>query len=59
MGLLYSLFFGAGAAAFVYAKFGRRIGYGNAKQIWVTVGVVFLITFFVFYTISRLFLPAH
>jgi hypothetical protein len=59
MDLLYSIFFGAGAAAFMYAKFGRRIGYGNAKQVWMMVAVVFVITFIVFFTVSRYFIPTH
>jgi len=57
MVLLYALFFAAGASALMYAKFGRRIGYGNAKQVWMIVLIVFVITFFIFYSASSLFLP--
>lgn len=49
--LLYSIFFGAGAAAFVYTKMGSRLGYGNAQNVWVVTGVSFLIATIIFYTI--------
>jgi hypothetical protein len=55
--LLYTIFFAAGASALMYAKFGRRIGYGNAKQVWMVVAIVFIITFFVFYSASNVLLP--
>jgi hypothetical protein len=49
--LLYSIFFGAGVAAFAYSKLGRRIGYGNSQNVWVTVGVIFVLSTIVFFTI--------
>ena len=43
--------FGAGAAAFIYTKMGRRIGYGNEKNVWTVVGVTFVMTSIFFATI--------
>ena len=51
MVLLYSIFFGAGVAAFIYTKMGRRLGYGNAQNVWTVVGVTFVIATIVFFTI--------
>lgn len=53
MDFLYAAFFGAGVAAFTYSKMGRRVGYGNAANVWTVVGVVFVITTIFFYTILR------
>ena len=47
----YSVMFGAGAAAFIYTKMGRRIGYGNEKNVWTVVGVTFVMTSIFFATI--------
>ena len=35
----------AGVAAFVYAKMGRRVGYGNAANVWTLVAIVFVLVF--------------
>jgi hypothetical protein len=51
MNFMFSVFFGAGVAAWVYSKMGRRVGYGNAKNVWTLVGVIFVLTTIVFYTI--------
>lgn len=51
MTFLYSIFFGAGVAAFVYSKFGRRVGYANTQNIVVVVGAIFIISTIVFWTI--------
>jgi hypothetical protein len=48
---MFSVFFGAGVAAWVYSKMGRRVGYGNTKNVWTMVGVVFVLTSIFFYTI--------
>ncbi len=58
MALLYSLFFGAGVAAYVYSRFARRVGYGNAQRVVTIVGVVFILTTIVFYTIIATLLHA-
>lgn len=55
--IAYSFLFAAGVAAFVYAKFGRGIGYGNGRTIWIMVGAVFLVAMFVFYSVARFFIP--
>jgi hypothetical protein len=51
MDLLYSVFFGAGVAAFVYSKMGRRVGYGNTQSQWFLVGSIFVIAAVFFYTL--------
>ena len=57
MYFLYSLFFGAGVAAFVYSKMGRRVGYGNTQNVTTIVLITFVLTTIVFYTIMALFIP--
>lgn len=59
MNLLYALFFGAGAAAFVYTKMGRRLGYGNAQNVWLVVGVTFVLVSIVFYTLLAFVFSSH
>ena len=49
--LLFSLFFGAGVAAFIYSKMARRTGSGNEKSLFTIVGVVFVLVTIVFYTV--------
>ncbi len=56
MNLLYAIFFGAGVAGFAYTRLGRRVGYGNAQNVTITVGVVFLIATAVFFTILTTFI---
>lgn len=53
MTFLFSIFFGAGVAAFMYSKMGRRIGYGNSQNIWTTVLVTFVLASIFFYTILK------
>jgi hypothetical protein len=59
MDLLYSLFFGAGVAAFAYSKLGRRVGYGNSANVWTIVGVVFVLVTVFFYTVLAFVLNIH
>jgi hypothetical protein len=59
MDFLYSLFFGAGVAAFAYSKLGRRVGYGNAQSVWTIVGVVFVLVTIFFYTLAAFVLHIH
>jgi hypothetical protein len=54
MNFLISIFFGAGVAAFAYSKLGRRVGYGNQQSVWIIVGVTFVITAIVFFTLLSL-----
>jgi hypothetical protein len=57
MKLLYALFFGAGVAAVAYSRLGRRVGYGNQTNVWTIVGVIFILTTIIFYTILAFILP--
>jgi hypothetical protein len=57
MYFLYSLFFGAGVAAFIYTKMSRRTGFGNERPAWTVTGVVFVIATIFFYSILALFIP--
>lgn len=50
---LYSVFFGAGVAAFAYTTIGRRAGYGNNQEVWTITGVVFGLASAFFYTILK------
>ncbi len=56
MKLLYALFFGAGVAGVAYTRLGRRVGYGNSQNVWLIVGVVFVLATLVFYTIFNFFI---
>ncbi len=51
MDKLYALFFGAGAATFIYTKMGRRVGFTNTENLTIIVVVAFIITTIFFYTI--------
>ena len=48
-----SLFLAAGAAAWMYSKMGRRIGYGNDQSVWTIVAVTFVLVFAFAYTLLR------
>jgi hypothetical protein len=51
MNLLYSIFFGGGVAGFAYTRIGRRVGYGNTQNVTVTIGVIFVLSTAVFFTV--------
>lgn len=51
MKLLYSIFFGAGVSAFAYTRLGRRVGYSNTQNVWLIVGVTFVLTSIIFFTV--------
>lgn len=55
MSFLYALFFGAGVAAVAYVKLGRRAGYGNSDNVALIVGVIFILTSIIFYTLLAAF----
>ena len=45
---LIAFMLAAGSSAFVYAKAGPRLGYGNAKNVWLVTGITFALIFLVF-----------
>jgi hypothetical protein len=51
MNIWVAIFFGAGTAALAYTLLGKRVGYGNTQQVGIIVGVVFLLTTIVFYSL--------
>ncbi|MEK7594207.1 MAG: hypothetical protein AAB436_01030 [Patescibacteria group bacterium] len=53
MDFLYAIFFGAGVAAYMYTKLGRRVGYGNTGNVYTVIGAVFVITTLFFFTILK------
>lgn len=56
MNFLYAIFFGAGVAAIAYSRLGRRAGYGNTQNVWTIVGVIFVLSSIIFFTILTTFL---
>lgn len=53
---MMALFMAAGVGAFAYTKLGRRVGYGNGREVWIIVAVAFVFTFaFVFSLFSWVF----
>jgi hypothetical protein len=54
---LYCIFFAAGVAGFAYTRMGRRVGYENSANVWLIVGVVFVLTALFFFTILSFVLP--
>ncbi|HVC36193.1 MAG TPA: hypothetical protein VNE40_01975 [Candidatus Dormibacteraeota bacterium] len=56
---LTSLFIAAGAAAWVYSKMGRRVGYGNSQRVWTLVGAIFVVVFIVIWTLLRWVIKIH
>jgi hypothetical protein len=53
MEFLYAAFFGAGVTAYAYTKLGRQVGYGNTRDVAVMLGVIFVLTTIVFFTILK------
>jgi hypothetical protein len=58
MNFLFSVFFGAGVAAFAYTQMGKRAGYSNTGNVWLIVGVVFFIATAIFFTLFTTFFSA-
>ena len=50
---LLALMLAAGASAFVYAKMGRRIGYGNGTAVWQLVGITFVMVFLIVFILLK------
>ena len=57
MDFLISACFGAGVAAFVYSRFGRRVGYSNTQNIYIIVGLSFVFGTAIFYSVIALLMP--
>ena len=51
MDFIYAVFFGAGTAALAYSTLGRRVGYTNNKNLVTTLGIIFVFSTAVFFTI--------
>jgi hypothetical protein len=50
---LTALFIAAGVAAFVYSRMGRRIGYGNAGNVWKLVAISFVMTYLMVFILLK------
>jgi len=59
MNFLFAIFFGAGVAAVVYGRMGRRLGYSNQQNLSLIVGIAFVIAAVFFYTILAFFIKPH
>ena len=57
MDFLISACFGAGVAAFVYSRFGRRVGYSNTQNIYIIIGLSFVFGTAIFYSVIALLIP--
>ena len=44
---LTAVILAAGVGALIYSQLGKRVGYGNGKQVWTLVGLGFGVTFVV------------
>ena len=56
MNFFYALMFGAGASALAYSTLARRVGYGNNQSILMFIGVIFVFSTLVFFTILQFIL---
>ncbi len=57
--VLISLMFGAGVAAFVWAKVGHRTGQADPKTVWLTAGLAGVVAFVFFITLFKFVLNIH
>lgn len=57
MTLLYAFFFGAGVAAVIYVRMGRRLGYANTQNVAIVTGLTFVLATIFFYTVLIFFIP--
>jgi hypothetical protein len=53
MDYIISLIVAAGLAGFAYSKLARSAGYGNAKSILPTIGIIFGVSWIIGYTLLR------
>lgn len=48
-----SLFIAAGVAGFAYSKLGRRVGYGNNREVVTIVAVAFVLSYIFVFTFLK------
>ncbi len=51
--VLASIMFGAGVAAWVYAKLARSVGAGNQQNAFIGGGIAGLVAFIFFFTLFK------
>jgi hypothetical protein len=56
---MMALFIGAGIAGFAYTKLGRRVGYGNGREVWTIVAVAFVFAFAFVYSLLAWVIHLH
>lgn len=59
MTFFFSVFFGAGVAAFLYSRLGRRVGYTNTKDVTILMAVIFVLSSAFFYTVLAFLIPKN
>ena len=50
---LIALFVAAAAAAFAYTRLGKRVGYGNGKDVWTLVAITFVGSFLIVFILLK------
>ena len=53
---MLSLLVAAGVGGFAYSKLGRRVGYGNTKEVWIIVAVAFVLSYFFVFSLTHFLL---
>jgi hypothetical protein len=56
---MIALFLAAGAGGFAYTKLGRRVGYGNGREVWIIVSVAFIFVFAFVYSLLAWVIHLH
>lgn len=56
---MIALFLAAGAGSFAYTKLGRRVGYGNGREVWVIVSVAVIFVFAFVYSLLAWVIHLH
>lgn len=55
---IIALLFGIGASTWVFVKFQNKTGYGDNKTAVIGAGVVFVVIFFVIFSLAKMMLPS-